>query len=216
MARPARLRSRALACSLLSCGLAAAGAAPVADPAATAFRPDTTARNAPGRSGDTWLAQAPSYAVRLRLIDDAERLEFLRKTTGFVVDPFASHPDTTQRFLTFLLELENQARGPVVFEPRSCWLVTPRPQVVSPIGLEDLRTTFNMVAQEFPAAYERARPAILEASHTLAPGESLAGLLVYPAPGSRTQRFRVDLRFVLPEGEQVMLSAPYRRPKPKR
>ena len=79
-------------------------------------------------------------------------------------------------------------------------LVTNRDEILSPFGLEELRATFALVAQELPAAYDRVRPAVLEGSRMLDPGESMSGLLVYHAFGPKTKRYRVDLRFTLGDG----------------
>ena len=52
-------------------------------------------------------------------------------------------------------------------------------------------------------------------AHTLsvAPGDSRHGLLVYRAIDPNTKRFKVDVQLVLPSGDVVRFSAPYRRIK---
>lgn len=165
-------------------------------------------------SHSTFEERGPGFTARVQRLDAAERQAYLRQVAGSPVDPFAGRPDEAPRYLTFLIQIQNDSDGSLVFQPQNCWLVTDKHEVLYPTGLEGLRTAHALVGVEMPPAYERSKPTVLEDSRTLEPGQSLAGLLVYQAPQPRTRGYRLDLQFATAAGEIVRLAAPYRRVKP--
>jgi hypothetical protein len=163
--------------------------------------------------GRTWTSAGPGYTLRVQRLDDAERTAYIEHTSGERIDPFRAPPDREARYETFLLQVENRTDGPASFNPQDCWLVAGSREVIYPIGLDDLGTMYRQLEGDLPAAYDRIRPALLDQAATLAPGESTAGLLVYPAPKQETKRFRIELQLTLPTGDVVRARAPYRRAK---
>jgi hypothetical protein len=193
----------------------AAIAAGVTTGSAAEFLPDATAEGAMPLSGETWELAGPGYVVRVQLIDDAGRQAYLRRVTGMPTDPFASPPDRPPGFITFLLQIENQGEGDLVFQAQNCWLVTDKQEHLYPVGMEGLRATYGMLGRELTPAYERAQSALLENAFTLRPEGSVAGLLVYRAVKPKTRRIQLDLQLTSSTGDVIRLHAPYLRPKKK-
>lgn len=179
---------------------------------AAAFEPDTRAKGSALLEQATWVQQTSNYGVRVRRLDAGERRAYLQRVAGAVVDPFASPENGAERFLTFLLELENRAADPLFLHIDACRLVTgSRGAIITPIGLEGLQAAYGLLGQDLPQAYLKAGPAILEGSRLLEPGQSISGLLVFSPVTPRTKSFRLELHFTLASGESVGMSAPYRR-----
>jgi len=177
------------------------------------FVPESGLPGAMRLTRSTFEGQGTGYTARVQRIDEAERRAYLERVTGHPVDPFAAEPGRAPRYLTFLIEIRSDAAGSLVFQPQNCWLVTDRKEVLYPVGIDGLRTTYALSGLELGTAFEAAKPAVLEGSRTLEPGQALTGLLVYPVPRSRARRLTLDLQFATPDGEVVRLSAPYRRVK---
>jgi hypothetical protein len=176
------------------------------------FEPDALGAATAQLEQTAWVQRTPDYAVRLRRVESAERREYLRRQAGAWVDPFASPDNGAERFLTFLIEVANHGANTLLLHCDGFRLVTSsRGAIITPIGLEALQSAYGLLGREVPEAYLKARPALLEGSRMLAPGESLSGLLVFSPVTARTKSFRVELHFILPNGEAVSMSAPYRR-----
>jgi hypothetical protein len=196
-------------CTTLASSHAVASSAPLVwepDPA-----PD---RESTGFIEDgAWIDDGPGYGVRLRLVDEAERLAYLERTTGQRIDPFATPPDRPPRYLSFLLELSNSGSSPLHLQSQSAWLHAGNAEILNPIGIEGLASAARAVDRAPPEAWEHARGAVLEHAITVPPGETLSGLLVYRRFTSDAKRFRVEIQFTLPTGELARFIAPYRRRK---
>ncbi|HKQ62255.1 MAG TPA: hypothetical protein VJS92_13270 [Candidatus Polarisedimenticolaceae bacterium] len=177
------------------------------------FLPDTWAKRAPLVVGTTVVFEAPAFKVHLKQLDAGERGDFLLNTTGFKIDPFAAPADAAPRFLTWLLVVENRGDSSLEFNPLNSWLSTNRTEIHTPLSLEDLRGRYGLFDRELPAAYEHTRQALFDQPRTVRPGETAAGLLVYPAIDARTKRFKLDVVIALPSGDVARLSAPYLREK---
>ncbi len=178
--------------------------------------PDADAKDAPSLAGSTWSTRTASYAIRLQKIDAGERLAYFERVTGLKIDPFATPPDRSERFLSFLLEIENRGQDTLEMNPVHCWLKTSRGMVQTPIGLTDLAFSYRVAGGELPPAYERIKPALMENTRSIAPGESVHGLLIYRAVEPKTKYYRVDVQLSMPNGDAVRFAAPYRREKIKR
>ena len=190
------------------CAPAAAGKSPKPMPV---FVPDTRPDSAPALHGTTWIGEADDYALWVKQVDDQERLAYVKRVTGLEIDPFSAPPDKAQRFLSFLLVLENRGTANLEFNPLKTWLVTNKDEIRTPLGMTDISFVYRMHGMELPAAYERFEPALLNMPRSVAPDESTSGLLIYKAIDPRTRRFSVDVRVSMPDGEVVHFSAPYRR-----
>jgi hypothetical protein len=178
--------------------------------------PDPDAKEAPPLSGATWSSETAAYAIRLQKIDAGDRQAFFERLTGMEIDPFASPPDREERFVSFLLEVENRGEDTLEMNPVHCWLKTSRGTVQTPIGLTDLAFSYRVAGSELPPGYERIKPALLESTRSIAPGEIVHGLLIYRSVEPKTKYYRVDVQLSMPNGDAVRFSAPYRRVKIKR
>ena len=178
------------------------------------YEPDREAAENLTLSGATWTRDEPTHVVHLRQVDPAERLRYIRGATGVAVDPFAPPPDQPQRFLTFLIVIENRSDTALSFNALDCWLTTNRKEIATPLGLTDLSFDFQIAGQPLPAAYERISPVMLDGTRLLAPGDKMSGLLVYRLLDPRTRRFHLDVELTPPSGDELRMRAPYRKVKP--
>jgi hypothetical protein len=175
--------------------------------------PDPGVNGAAMLSGRTWLGHGPGFTLRLQRLDEAERASYIEKVTGVATDPFATPPGRRPRFVTFLMELENNAEGHLMYRAQQAWLVTSRKEFFTPLGMDTLRATYGMVDREMSPAYARVGEAFVPTDHTLNAGEVLAGLLVYRAPEPGTRRYRLEIQITTPSGDVATVVAPYRRSK---
>jgi len=203
--------NRGLPGLILAAALAAAGPAQAGPAAGVSFRPDPEAKNAPRLQGSTWSQEAEGYAIRLQMIDEDERLAFIRSSTGLATDPFAGRPDQPPRFLSFLLQVENRTDGELALNPLDCWLMTNRKKIETPLGLTDLSFEYRVAGADLPPAYETVGRVLLALPAVVGPRSSLHGLLVYHAVEPKTKSFGVDVQLILPDGNVVRFTAPYRR-----
>jgi hypothetical protein len=200
---------------LLWAALAVGGPVHAGETAAVRYDPDPAAKEAPELRGATWVEQGEGYAIRLQKIDESERQAFILGSTGLPTDPFAGRPGQPPRFLSFLLEIENQTAGELALNPLDCWLKTNRGKIETPLGMTDLSFLYHVAGAELPPAYENVSRVLLAHPVTVASGGSIHGLLVYRTVEPRTKTFRVDVQLVLPDGNVVRFAAPYRRIKEK-
>ena len=175
------------------------------------FEPDTDAGAAASLEGTTWVADGGQWKVWLKQLDEDERLNFIERTTGLAIDPFSGRPDRPPAYLTFLLVLENRGAAGLDFNPQSCWLKTNRNKILLPRGMADLSFNYRITGREFPVAYQNVQRAVLERAVSVAPGERIAGLLVYDRVPHKTKRWNLSLRLTHSDGEQATFDAPYRR-----
>jgi len=204
-------RSLVLGALLLSgAGLAdGPGGEPAARPAV--YVPDFASEDAAPLDETTWLSQGGMHSIRLTRLGQTARQTYFRKMTGLAIDPFATPPEAGQDYMTFLLQIENRGDGAILFNPLQCWLMTNKKEIQTPVGLSDLSFLLKVVGYDLPPAYEKVGPALLDESHTIEPGETMHGLLIYKPFKKKTKRFNVDVQITLPTGDLVRLSAPYRR-----
>ncbi len=179
-----------------------------------AFVPDEPSASSMTLGGSTWSHVGSGFSMSLQQLTDPERAAYIEHVTRLPIDPFLAPPTEEPRYLTFLLQLENRGDRAGTFNPLDCWLVTNDRQILYPLGLDTLGTAYRELESELPQAYEGVRPALLEHSSILGPGDSVAGLLIYRACGPKTKRFHVDLQVVAGGGDVIKASAPYRRTKP--
>jgi hypothetical protein len=175
--------------------------------------PDTTRPATMQLAGSAWEHRGAGFAVRLRQLDDEERRELLRRVAGSETDPFATAGDRPPRFATFLLEIQNSGQPWLALHRENLWLVTESNRIEHPLGLERITADYGIIGSELPPAYERIRPALVDETWSLAPGDRAEGLLVYPAVPAKTKRFRIDVQVTLANGDVVRISAPYLKPK---
>ena len=201
------LRLAAPSIVLVALGLAAAGDLP--------YEPDDSEELAGYLNEETWIEQGPGCEIRVRMLTEEQRLAFLEETTGFRIDPYATPPDQEPRFISFLLEIENRSEGQIYFQSQSAWLRAGA-QIQNPLGLDGLSSTYAIVEMEMKPAYERARPAIMEGSSTILPGETKRGVLIYRKVKERTKKFYLELQLTMPTGELMRTHSPYRLVKKKK
>ncbi len=192
----------------LCCAVAANSAQPAPAPQ---FEPDTDAPGTGLLQGSTWVGGEATWKIWIKQLDDAERLNFIERTTGLAIDPFAGRPDQPPAYHTFLVVLENQGSAVLSFNPQSCWLKTNRSKVLLPQGLAELSFNYRITGRRLPAAYERVQDALFERAVSVAPGGRVSGLLVYDRVGIKTKRWDLGLRLTLSDGERAAFNAPYRR-----
>jgi hypothetical protein len=200
---------------LLAC-LCAAPDCPAEDARARTYAPDPEAKEAPTLHGATWISETDSYAIRLQQIDAEERQAYFERVTGMRIDPFATPPDRSEHFVSFLVEIENRGQDVLEMNPIHCWLKTNRGSVQTPLGLTDLAFSYRVAGVDLPPGYERVKPALLESTRSIASGETVHGLLIYRAVEPKTRSYRVDVQLAMPNGDTVRFAAPYRRTKKKR
>ena len=175
------------------------------------FEPDAGAPSSGELHGATWVGGGATWKIWVKQLDPAERLNFIERTTGFAIDPFVGRPDQPPSYHTFLVVLENNGSGALSFNPQSCWLKTNRNKVFLPQGLADLSFNYRVTGREFPVAYENVQHALLERTVSVAPGERIAGLLVYDRIPDKTKRWGLSLRLTHSDGEQASYFARRRR-----
>lgn len=161
----------------------------------------------------TWVAEGDGWAIWLKPINRDERLNFIKRTTGFGIDPYAPRPGLQPAFFTFLLVVENRGSAALDFSPQSAWLRTNRQQVLLPQGLAELSFNYRVMGRELPIAYEQIKGALYETAVSVPPGERSAGLLVYDMLKPKTKSWNLSLRMTLPNGDRIALAAPYQRVK---
>ena len=208
--------SRYILCLLLVLCCAVPAAAAGKQKKEYAFVPDPEADGAAMLSGSTWVGLGSGFTLRLQRVDETQRQAYIEKVTGVATDPFATPPDQEPRFLSFLMQLENNGAGSLVFRSAQCWLVTNKAEHLNPVGMDTLRASYAVMEAEISPAYERVGSAFLPTDRTLHPGESMAGLLVYNMVKTGTRRYKVDIQITTASGDVVPVTAPYRRVKLER
>lgn len=194
----------------LLAGSGPAGATPPPPP--PVLVPDTSQPGPLVLRGQTWALETDEVTIHLRLVDDAERLNFIGHVTGLAIDPFDAPYDEPPRFLSYLVHIENRGKEALEFNPVNSWLTTNRKQILYPVGLTDLLSMYHEGGLELPEAYERVGPAVLEQARTVEAGKTLAGLLVYHVVDARTKSYQIDIELTRTNGKAVLFAARYRRP----
>ena len=192
----------------LYCAVAANAAKLDPDPQ---FEPDAEAEASGSLQGSTWVGGGPTWKIWLKELDSVERLNFIERTTGFAIDPYAGRPGEPEGYHTFLVVIENQGTGQLSFNPQSCWLMTNRTKVLLPQGLAELSFNYRLMGRELPVAYENIQKALFERAILLDPGATASGLLVYERVQNNTKRWNLSLRLTLSDGERAAFNVPYRR-----
>ncbi len=180
-----------------------------------AWDPDVAAPGAPPFLDGAWVVEDAAYRARLRPVTDAGRLEFIRQSTGLDIDPFAVRPSDETVFVSYVLEVESRSPAVLTLEPQGCLLVAPDRELRTPLDLASIQTVYAMMDREMPPAYEKARPALLDGTVFLRPGERREGLVVYRVPRS-LKRFHVGVALTTAAGARIGFEAPHRlakRPK---
>ncbi len=179
--------------------------------------PDEVGPGKPTLVGNTWALEGPFGAFRAQKLDGAQRLAYIEHITGVAVDPFATRIDQPDYYISFVIELENQAAGQISFNPGSTWLVTNREwEIQSPLGLNDLGFLYRVAGKALPPAYERIGDAIIADPVLLSPGESISGLLMFKAVHPKTKWMKLEPVLTLPTGDILRFSMGYQRPKPEK
>jgi hypothetical protein len=196
---------------LLPVVLVGASLAGAREPALPEFEPDLERAGDLTLRGSTWTHEAPEHTMLLRQVEDDDRLRYIEGRTGVSIDPFATPPGRSSRYLSYLLVIENKGEKAVGFNALGCWLKTNREEILTPIGLTDLSFDYQLAGLELPASYERISPALLEGALTIGPNESISGLLIYHAADPKTKRYQIDLDLIPPSGDIIRVRVPYRR-----
>lgn len=186
-----------------------------ADDARYVFEPDPTAEGAALLSGSTWIAAGAGFTLRLQQITPRQRLEFIEKRTGVATDPFASPPGQPDRFLAFVLQLQNNGGDTLTFRSQQAWMITDKNEHNNPLGMDTLRSNFSVMGGEMSPAYERVTQAFIPSSANIAGGESMVGVLIYRQFKATTKRFKIEIKLTTADGEVSTVTTPYRRRKLK-
>ncbi len=131
------------------------------------------------------------------------------------MDPFAARPTGEAVFVSYVLEVENRSGAVLSLEPDACLLVGPDRQLRTPLDLASIEAAYGAADRPMPPVYERVRPALLESSVLVRPGQRAEGLLVYRVPRS-LRRFQVEVALTTAAGERVGFAAPHRRARRSR
>ncbi len=174
-----------------------------------AWEPDRDAPGAPRFAAGSWEVEHPAFRARLRPVSSAERLDYIRRRTGVEVDPFAARPAAEAVFVSWVLEVESRSSAVLSLEPGACLLVGPDRELRTPLDLASIEAAYGAADQPLPPVYGRVRPALLDGSVLLRPGDRAEGLLVYRVPRS-LKRFQVEVSLTTAAGERVGFSAPHR------
>lgn len=197
----------ALALMLLAATGPAAGEAPVL----SRFLPVTDVEGAPAMEGTTWVASGTGWTVWLRPVDDVERQNFIERTTGVRIDPFAAGAGREPRYLSWLLVIRNESDQPFQFNPGLCWM---RPnkdvELQRPLDYEKLSFDYRVAGGELPPAYQTARAAVFERAVRVSPGETVSGLLIYRQLSEKVKRFSIEVPFTLSTGYGTGFTVSYR------
>ncbi len=161
-----------------------------------------------------WIVEGPALRARVRALDPAERQRYLSSRTGLRADPF-SESTAADSFFTFLLDIENPAAGPLVFQSQACRLVTPRKEFLHPLDLPAIASAYGLLDRPLPAAFETIRRALFDGETILPAGGGASGLLVFPRPHPRTRWFTVEIAWMGPQGEHGTFAIAYERSKPR-
>lgn len=189
---------------------AAAGGA-AESTAVARFEPDADGETTGALQGTTWVGGGPTWKIWVKQLDPAERLNFIERTTGLTIDPYAGRPDEPPAYHTFLVVIENDGPTGLSFNPQSAWIKTNKNKVLLPRGLADLSFNYRVTGRELPVAYENVQDALFERAVSVAPGDTASGLLIYNRVQKKTKRWNLGLRVTLSDGERAAFNAPYRR-----
>ncbi|MDH3626939.1 MAG: hypothetical protein OES25_04695 [Acidobacteriota bacterium] len=165
--------------------------------------------------GETWFAETATHSIQLTPLTTEMRLAYFERVTGHPTDPFAA-PEGQPEYLSFLLRIENRGDSELIYNPLRSWLVTSGRQVEAPVGASDLKFDFRSTGREFPVAYQEAAELLFDNVRTMAPGDSVHGLLLYPAIAPRVKQFKIDINVEIAGVGESELVAAYQRVKPKK
>jgi len=179
------------------------------------FEADPTEEGAALLSGETWIGMGHGFTLRLQRIDAEQRLAFIKARTGVATDPFASPPGQPDRFVGFVMQLENNGGNTLNFRSQQAWMITDKNEHNNPIGIDTLRSSYSVMGGEMSSAYERVTQAFIPSGLSLAGGESTAGVLMYRRFKSKTKRFKIEIQLTTADGEVSTVTATYRRRKLK-
>ena len=73
------------------------------------FVPAEPVEGGPALQGTTWVVQGLGHGLWIKHLEDDERLAYLERQTGLAIDPWASPPGESSRFITFLVVVENRS-----------------------------------------------------------------------------------------------------------
>ena len=186
--RPAPVLSASLAaavllslCALVSCG---APALPIGRLVFIPQLPDESTKwkdqVAPEVSTPTAASIRPGpFTINMEILDDAARSEYLRKALGREGDPFGP-VEGLPRFVTVRMEVRNEAKDDLAFNPQQIILVTDAPDYVQP--LDATRLHEGISGPEADDFLRDMHKALYDTSVKLRPGETITRLLVIPFP----------------------------------
>lgn len=161
--------------------------------------------------GPVLVAAARSSEMRLRLLDDAERLRFLEDKAGASVDPFAGVEGNPERFLTFLVQIENREPGGLVFQAENCRIALKDNDELRALDLTAIESAFGLVGHEMPEAFRPALGTLFNRQVVLQRGERAFGLLAFRSPGAKTKSITLHVEWTLPSGEPASFAVPFAR-----
>lgn len=174
------------------------------------YAPDATVEGAPPLENGVWAITGERYSARLALLDTATRQAWLLRQLGSSTDPFVSPKDGPPTFLTFLLDLECKGNGRIYFQPIASRLVPPDGDLRNPLDLATIQAVYGMLEKEMPLAYEEILgKVLLQREVDLAPGARATGLLAFRVADLKAKRFRLELHFTGPNGEELGFQVPY-------
>jgi hypothetical protein len=177
----------------------------------TPFAPRIEPGSAVRLDGPVLVAGGKNSEMRLRLLGDAERLRFLEDKAGASVDPFAGAEGRPERFLTFLVQIENRETGALVFQAESCRIVLKDNDELRALDVTAIESAFGLVGHEMPDVFRPALGALFNRQVVLQRGERAFGLLAFRSPGAKTKSFTLHVEWTLPSGEPASFAMPFAR-----
>jgi hypothetical protein len=150
-------------------------------------------------TGQTVSIKGDSYSVELTLLDDAARAAYIGSRVPAAADPFVPVPGTKNRYLTFRLAIRNAGtKEPINFQPQSVVLSQESGERLLPFDFPQAYSSLAGRENTDPKLLEDLSKYMFDVGTTLAPGESIDRLLIFPAERLKTNRLRMEIGFLDP------------------
>src|SRR5712691_11430290 len=130
-------------------------------------------------------------------LDDLARAAFIHARAEGGTDPFGPDRSGSPKFLTFRLSVENLGdRDPVVFQPQSIYLASEAGDRSFPLDYPEAYSLLVGIESSDPRFLDDLSKYLFDVGVSVAPGERVEGLLIYPSLKSQARRLRMEFNFL--------------------
>ena len=150
-------------------------------------------------TGETVSIKGGLYSLDLTLLDDAARAAFIGARVPAAADPFAPAAGSKRRYLTFRLAIRNTGTSePINFQPQGVVLSQESGDRILPFDYPQAYSSLAGRENSDPKLLEDLSRYMFDVGTTLAPGESIDRLLIFPAEKLKANRLRLEIPFLDP------------------